>query len=226
MEDSVSVQDVPNTVLNMVRMFLAASTRGDHAVLILESRNKQMITKYRSVEKVAGAPATANTQNLNTNRRRVNPARARRSKLRLEKFQRKKEDEKQQMQQETGNKACTGDSRSSSSLVVQLSKEVKSNVEIGPHSPILQVDGQDEALAEEVSYTFKSEYGEEDICSSLAKLFPPFVAQLDSRVRLGRMAADHQCIVSLKLPFGQKGTVSWPQMPKDDDVFRGLKKLQ
>ena len=69
----------------MVRMFLAASTRGDHVVLILESRNKQMITKYRSVEKVAETPAPANTQNSNTNRRRVNPARARRSKFRLEK---------------------------------------------------------------------------------------------------------------------------------------------
>ena len=121
----------------------------------------------------------------------MNPARARRSKLRLEKFQRKKEDEKQQMQQGTGNKAGTGDSRSGSSkLVVQLSKEEKSTVKTGPHSPILQVDGQDNALLEEVSYTFKSEYGEEDIRFSLEELFPPFVVQLDSRVRLGRLSAD------------------------------------
>jgi hypothetical protein len=88
------------------------------------------------------------------------------------------------------------------------------------------VDGQDNALLDEVSYTFKSEYGEEDIRFSLEELFPPFVAQLDSRVRLGRLSADHQCIVSLKLPFGQKGTVSWPQMSMDDDVFRDLKKIQ
>ena len=111
----------------------------------------------------------------------MNPARARRSKLRLERFQTKKEDEKQQMQQETGSKVGTGDSRSSSSkLVVQLSKEEKRTEETGPHSPILQVDGQDIALLEEVSYTFKSEYREEDIRFSLAELFPPLVAQLDS----------------------------------------------
>ena len=87
----------------------------------------------------------------------MNPARARRSKLRLERFQTKKEDEKQQMQQETGSKVGTGDSRSSSSKLVQLSKEEKRTEKTGPHSPILQVDGQGIALLEEVSYTFKSE---------------------------------------------------------------------
>ena len=93
----------------------------------------------------------------------------------------KKEHEKQQMQQETGSKAGSGDSRSSSSkLVVHVRKEEKSAVETGPHSPILQVDGQVNTLSDEVSYTFKSEYGEEDIRFSLEELFPPFVAQLDS----------------------------------------------
>ena len=66
----------------------------------------------------------------------------------------KKEHEKQQMQQETGSKDGTGDSRSSSSkLVVQLSKKEKSTVEtVGLHSPIFQVDGQDNTLLEEVNY--------------------------------------------------------------------------
>ena len=73
-----------------------------------------------------------------------------------------------------------------------------------PHSPILRVDGQDAVLCKDVSYTFKSEYGEEDIRSSLEEMFPPFVAQLDSRVRLGKLAAVHQCIVSLRIPSGQK----------------------
>ena len=115
----------------------------------------------------------------------------------------KKEHEKQQMQQETGRKAGSGDSRSSySKLVVHLSKEEKSTVETGPHRPILQVDGQVNTLSDEVSYTFKSEYGEEDIRFSLEEIFPPFVAKCDSRVRLGRLSADHQCKVSLKLPFG------------------------
>ena len=78
----------------MVRMFLAASTRGDNVVLILETRNHQLITKYRSSENVSGAPATASTPTANTNRRKVNPARARRSRLRLEQFHRKKEEDK------------------------------------------------------------------------------------------------------------------------------------
>ena len=49
--------------------------------------------------------------------------------------------------------------------------------ETGPHRPMLQVDGQGDTLLEDISYTFKSEYGEEDICFSLAELFPPLVAQ-------------------------------------------------
>ena len=101
MEDSD--QDVPERVLNMVRMFLASSTRGDHSVLTLETRDQQIVTKYRSVETVAGASATANTPATKTHKRRGNPARARRSRLRLEQFQKKKEDEKNQKHQETGD---------------------------------------------------------------------------------------------------------------------------
>ena len=50
--------DVPQRVLDVIKMFLAASKRGHNTVLILESRKQQIITKYRSVEKVAGPPAT------------------------------------------------------------------------------------------------------------------------------------------------------------------------
>jgi hypothetical protein len=48
-------------VLDIVRMFLAASNRGDHAVLVLESRKQKITTKYRSVERIAGAPASTST---------------------------------------------------------------------------------------------------------------------------------------------------------------------
>ena len=72
MKDSDCEQDVPHRVLDMLRMFLAASTRGEQAVLILETKNKQLITKYRSVEKkVAGASATAKTPASNNDRRKV-----------------------------------------------------------------------------------------------------------------------------------------------------------
>ena len=73
--------------------------------------------------------------------------------------------------------------------------------------------------------SFKSEYGEEVIRLALEEIFPPFVAQLDSRVRLGRLAADHQCIVSLRDTFGQHENLSWPQMPKDEDLFRELQRI-
>ena len=192
MDDSDSVQLVPNRVLDMVRMFLAPSTRGEHAVLILETKNQRLITKYRTVEKVAGASATANTPASHNDKRNVNPAKARRSRLRLEEFKRRKEEENQENQQETGIETVGDFSRNSCKLVVQLSKEENKAVETGPDSPIFQVDGQDAALLEDVSFSFKSEYGEEDICSSLEEMFPPFVAQLDSRVRLGRIAADHK----------------------------------
>ena len=58
-------------------------------------------------------------------------------------------------------------------------------------------------------------------------MFSPFMAQLDSRVRLGRLAADsdHQCIVSLRIPSGPKKMLSWPEMPSGDDVFREVKKI-
>ena len=160
---------------------------GDHTVLTLETRNQQLFVNYNSVETVAGTSATANTPDSNKSRRKRNPARTRRSRLRLENFLRRKEEEKEQ---ETGTKIAAGDSSNTSSkLAVQLSNEKKDTVEVGPHSPILQVDGQDGDKVNEVLFTFKSEYGEEDIRFSLGEIFPPFVARLDSRVRLGRLAA-------------------------------------
>ena len=56
----------------------------------------------------------------------------------------------------------------------------------------------------------QSEYGEEDIRLAIEEIFPPLVAQLDSRVRLGRLSADHQCIVSLRDTLGQNVNLSWP----------------
>ena len=49
MEDSDD-QDVPQRLLDMLGIILAASKRGDHAALILEARDKDIITKYRSVQ--------------------------------------------------------------------------------------------------------------------------------------------------------------------------------
>ena len=90
----VNVQDVPVQVLDQLRIFLAASSRGEEAVLILETRKNKLTTKYRSVELLAGATASTISSKPN---RKVNPSRARRSKLRMELFtQRKLEVKKEQ----------------------------------------------------------------------------------------------------------------------------------
>ena len=156
--------------------------------------------KNRSVETVTGISATTNTPATST-KRRMNPARARRSLARLENFKKKKAEEKLK-QEKAESKAASGESRCSpSQLVVDLGKGLVNSEETGPDSPIPQVDGQEMLENDEVSYTFKSEYGEEDILHSLGEIFPPFVASLNSRVRLGRLEADHQCIVGLRDPF-------------------------
>ena len=54
---NVTSEDVPPRVLDLLKMFLAANTRGEQAVLILETRNRTLTTKYSSVEKLAGSPA-------------------------------------------------------------------------------------------------------------------------------------------------------------------------
>jgi hypothetical protein len=222
MEDSDD-PDVPQILLEMLRIFLAASKRGDHASLILDTRRKDIVTKYRSVEQVAGVSATTNTPSTSSTKR-MNPARARRSLTRLEKFKKKKEAEKLR-QEKTESKAAAGESSSRpSQLVIDHGTGLKKAEETWPHSPIPKVDGQETLEKEEVSYTFKSEYGEEDILHSLGIIFPPFVASLDSRVRLGRREADHQqCIVSLRNPFDPEEIFLWPEKGRDDDVFRYLK---
>ena len=62
-------------------------------------------------------------------------------------------------------------------------------------SQIRQKDGQALSLLDDLSFTFKSDYGEEDIHASLEEIFPPFVTSLNSRVRLGRLEADVTCFL-------------------------------
>ena len=75
----VSVQDMPVRVMETLRIFLAANFRGEEAALVLETRKGVLTTKYRSVETVAGV--LAQTTKL---AKKINPARARRSKARME----------------------------------------------------------------------------------------------------------------------------------------------
>ena len=84
MVDVTSVQDVPRRMLDMLRMFLTASSAGEHCVLVLESRNGKVSTKYRSVEVESGNPVKTSVP------KKKNPGRARRSKPRMRSFCRRR----------------------------------------------------------------------------------------------------------------------------------------
>ena len=180
MVDRKSEEDVPPRMLDLLRMFLAASSRGEHTVLVLESRRSTITTKYRCVENVAGVPVSSNTS-TNCPRKKVNPARARRSKLRLEEFIKKK---------------TAGTNLESVIEPVEVSKDeeavgVTSQLvtilpcgenEPGLNLPIPQLDGMMEPK-KKVMFTFKSEYGVEDIDNSLSKILPEkAVPDLVSRI--------------------------------------------
>ena len=91
MASVTTTDNIPPRVMDLLRIFLAASSRGEQAVLVLETSKTTVTTKYRSVETLAGAPATTNAYA----ERKRNPARARRSHIRLDEFmRRKKEKEK------------------------------------------------------------------------------------------------------------------------------------
>ena len=229
----VNCENVPPRVLDMLMTFLAASSRGDQAVLILETKKMMLTTKYRSVELVAGAPACTSTSTVN---KRGNPARARRSKLRLEEFQKKKMREKNlvdtdpQFGEQLHSQAAqvTGDTSSKpNQLLLSLDELTGKQIETRLTSPIPQVDGGDtEQMKEEDFYTFQSEYREEDILSSLEEIFPPEkVASLVSRkkVELFDGSPDHLCTVQLR-PVQEK-TSTWPVLsPSQAEVLRNIKK--
>ena len=219
MVDVTSDIVVPPNVMDLLRIFLAASTRGEAAVLILDSRNGKLNTKYRSVETLAGTPATTSTS---TNpKRRKNPARVRRSKLRLEMFNQKKMNEKD-------GEATTGIQKQGTKLVIEVASGADTSRETGTGlaSPILQLDGDylDEVGREDVTYSFTSEYAEEDILDSLQEIFPETAVKLESRVAISPPSADGwMCTVLVKhggLDF------SWPAMDEENKaVFREPRKI-
>ena len=232
------VEDVSPRVMELLRIFLAASSRDEHALLVLETRNGRLTTKYRSVEIVAG---DSTTDSLTTKpKSKNNPARARRSRLRLEQFNKRKVEEKQtgtSSGQQTGNQnVCeltAGDTSSSTNkLVIELANEQNMD---GPvekvTSPIPQVDGQEDSIAVQgdvkVTYTFVSDYGEEDIIYSLSEIFPEtekMETTLVSRVQVRPRSAHHMCTVAVKRTDGR---ISWPDMtPSNAEVFQDLKRIK
>ena len=98
--------NVPPGILEMLKIFLAASSRGEQSVLILETKDRTLTTKYRSVEVMTGTPACASTS-ISAANKKVNKARARRSKLRLEQFMNKKMLEKYSEQRAGWFSSCS-----------------------------------------------------------------------------------------------------------------------
>ena len=193
MIDMSSTQEVPPGVMDLLRIFLAARSRGEDAVLILETRRKTLSTKYRSDENSAGAPAATNTPPLK--KRSKNPARVERSRLRLEKFIKKKADDKNQAENSLVSPAVGTPSRR---LIIDL--EGDRSVGSGLASPIPQVDGVVKAIPpDQVHYTFISDYHKDDIEYTLNELFRTRNAQLVSCVAPRPIqSADQECIVAVK----------------------------
>ena len=193
MTEQTSAQDVPPGVMDLLRIFLAASSRGEEAALILETRRKVISSKFRSVESTAGVPAAPTNNSLA--RKKKNPARARRSRLRLEAFMKGKVDT---MEQAESNLAAGPSSNSTTNkLVIQLDKEKDGQGgSMGVHltSPIPQVDRAGNT-SDPVKYTFVSDYHRDYIGYTLEELFPSGVATLVSCVapREGRSTLYRSC---------------------------------
>ena len=202
-------QDVPPRVMEMLRIFLDASSRGEEACLVLETRKGQLTTKYRCVENVPGVPAQT--------AKNVNPARARRSKARLEKFTRTKLAEKSNFAGETRT--------TPNKLILELETQPKDNtVEMKEPSPIEEKIEKKEILTQ--FYSFKSRHPEQVIIDSLRKIFPPggdTSTTLVLREWLSTTKEDHLC--TLKVETTAKD-LSWPKMEAYlVDIFREQRRL-
>ena len=223
MVDKYCLDDVPERVLDVLKTFLAASYRGEKAVLVLETQQKMVTTKYRSVETRPGSPVTcADT----TKKRRKTPARARRSQLRLEVFRKKKLEEKNNL--ETVNSSAAGESSSSSAsrVVIELTKK-EGEVGAGlscPVSPIVQLDGIDEFEENVNKFSFESTFHEDDITELLSEIFPEVNITLESRVKVAPRSAREIFVIALKSKEQEK--LYWPDMKEDHgDVFQDVKRL-
>ena len=221
MIDMMSAQDVPPGVMDLLRIFLAASSRGEEAVLILETRRKTISTKFRSFESPVGVPAAP--ANITLKEKKKNPARARRSKLRLEKFMEKKKEDKKQAE----SSPATGTSSDSdvSKLVIQLDKmKDRQDRSVGADltSPIPQLDGAVNKVPDTVLFDFVSDYHQDDINYALEELFPSGCAKLIKCVAPNpRKSADQLCTVAVRKTAGQD--TFWPEMKENQAlVFRDL----
>ena len=220
------LEDLPSRVLDLLSTFLAASSRGERAVLVLETKNKAINTKYRSVETEVGNPAPISTT---PRRKRKNPARARRSQLRLEAFRARKVEEETRIehQQTVDNVSAVGTSSSTTNkLVLELAKEKPLGTVLScPTIP--QVDGIDDE--DRVRYSFESNYHVDDVMETLQELFDTkdVIITLESRVQTAPLSAVDIFVICLTVPpTSTRRKLSWPHMKQDQSVvFESLKKI-
>ena len=169
----------PARVMELLRMFLAANSRGEVAVLCLETRKKTLTTKYKNEVRTetTGIQATS----TDVSKKNQNPSRARRSLLRLKKFMQMNEDATLEQSEVSSEPQAPGgldagqvpdeETHNTSQLVLNLAREGVTPVETGPSSPIPQVDGEGEKVRDgDVVFTFDSEYGEEDVTYTLEQV--------------------------------------------------------
>ena len=209
----------PPRTLELFRMFLDASSKGVQAELLLETRRKTVTSKFWCVESFSGDPVEAVPRKQ---KRKENPSRARRSRLRMEQFQIKKKKERSMV---AGGPSTTISSDTSNEVVKVLDSSKGVDRTAGPQiasiSPIPQVDGTEDK--QEVVFTFQSDYVEKDILDSFTEIFPGTAADLTSRVRVSPRSADHFCMVVLN-PVHPR-TFSWPAMdPENTKVFREIRR--
>ena len=225
MVDIKCLEEIPTRVMEVLKIFLAASSRGEKAVLVLETQNKAVTTKYRSVDTVVGMPAPLPS----TSTRRQNPARVRRSRLRLEEFAKKKLEEKskREKQQTSGSLAS---STATNRLVMELDKKetMPVHMETGLPSPIVQLDGEvDKDIDTVARFSFESTYHEDDVTELLSETFPESEVSLtlESRVKVAPLSNREIFVIRLKTT--KKKLLAWPRMENDQaDVFENVKKLK
>ena len=220
-------RDVPSSVMEMLEIFLAASSRGEHSTLILESRMKKLTTKYRCVEKVAGSPAPMTNLNLKRRRRgRIHPGNGDPSwgwkhswkeKLLLGARSRETGPSTEAADCAAGKPASTCWCFSREAVgIPQLDGIIENVVEVQPE------------VEEKVTFTFISNYGEEDVLDSLEELKEaksvPDSTQLVSRYRTKPLSADHLCVVVMNLPVGQ-AHFTWPELPGYPDFFQDVQRV-
>ena len=204
------------TFNQLLEIYQQSRIRGEWATLSLETKDGREFINFT----LGGPPGIQSGHSFRSGQvRRKTPSQQRRDqKRKLEFYAKKKASEEIEKAGVKPNQ-----------LVIELDKGKENNETSEIFSPITQLDGQSDS--EDAIFSFKSEYREEDIVSSLTEILPENLvnrATLVSRVAVRPFnpdfSADHQCTV---LVAAVDQNFAWPAMKDEQkEVFRELKKTQ